>query len=509
MVHEEEVSAQKWGLRVSGNSLNESAMARVVVLGAGIAGHTCAAFLKKKLGKAHEVVVVTPNRYYQWIPSNIWVGVGRMSIDDVRFEHKKVYDRWGIILKLAKAVEIHPEGDIDGGRAYVTIEYTDDAHRGQREKVEYDYLVNATGPKLNFEATEGLGPDKNTFSVCTYGHAAHAWEHLQENISKMKAGHRQRFLIGTGHAMATCQGAAFEYILNIAHEISKLGLSDKARITWISNEYELGDFGMAGAFINRGGYYTPTKVFTESLLAEYGINWIKRAGVYKVEPGRAYYETLDGREMVQEFDFAMLIPSFSGAGLTAFDKNGADITGDLFLPNKFMKVDADYTQKPFEDWAAEDWPTIYQNPLYKNIYAPGIAFAPPHPISKPMASPSGRQIFPTPPRTGMPSGVMGKIVALNIAEKIQGRDEHRHRASMSRMGAACIVSAGFGSFDGLGASMTLFPVVPDWEKYPDWGRDMNYSVGEAGLAGHWLKVILHYLFFHKAKGYPFWWLIPE
>jgi len=57
--------------------------------------------------------------------------------------------------------------------------------------------------------------------------------------------------------------------------------------------------------------------------------------------------------------------------------------------------------------------------------------------------------------------------------------------------------------------MTVFPIVPDWEKYPEWGRDMTYSVGEAGLAGHWLKFLLHYLFFHKAKGYPFWWLIPE
>lgn len=484
-------------------------MAKVVVLGAGVAGHTCAAFLKKKLGKHHEVVVVTPNSYYQWIPSNIWVGVGRMTIDDVRFKLKKVYDRWGIVLKQAKAVEIHPEGDLEIQKGYVTIEYTDETRAGQREKVDYDYLVNATGPKLNFEATDGLGPDKNSFSVCTYSHAAHAWEHLQDSINRMKAGQKQRFLIGTGHAMSTCQGAAFEYILNIAHEINKLGLSDKAQITWLSNEYELGDFGMGGAFIHRGGYVTSTKVFTESILAEYGINWIKRAGIYSVEPGKAHYETLAGDDLTQEFDFAMLIPSFSGVGMTAFDKAGTDITDKLFAPNKFMKVDADYSGKPFEEWEAEDWPSIYQNPIYQNIYAPGIAFAPPHPISKPMKSPNGRQIFPTPPRTGMPAGVMGKIVALNIAEKIQGRQEHRHKASMSRMGAACIVSAGFGSFDGLGASMTLFPVVPDWKKYPEWGRDINYSLGEAGLAGHWLKFFLHYLFFHKAKGYPFWWLIPE
>ena len=272
-------------------------MAKVVVLGAGVAGHTAASFLKKKLGKHHEVVVVTPNSYYQWIPSNIWVGVGQMTIDDVRFELKKVYDRWGIVLKQAKAVEIHPEGDAEIHKGYVTIEYTDGVRNGQTEKVDYDYLVNATGPKLNFEATEGLGPDKNSFSVCTYGHAAHAWEHLQDNIKKMQAGHKQRILIGTGHAMATCQGAAFEYILNVAWEISKRGLSNMAQITWLSNEYELGDFGMAGAFINRGGYYTPTKVFTESIMAEYGINWIRRAGVHKVDPGKVYYETLDGEEL--------------------------------------------------------------------------------------------------------------------------------------------------------------------------------------------------------------------
>lgn len=485
-------------------------MAKVVVLGAGVSGHTCASFLKKKLGKQHEVVVVSPNSYYQWIPSNIWVGVGQMTIDDVRFKLKKVYDRWGIDYKQAKAVSIHPEGDASISKGYVTIEYTDEEYAGYTETVDYDYLVNATGPKLNFGATEGLGPDKNSLSVCTYSHAAHAWEELQKSIEKMKNGQKQRFLIGTGHAMATCQGAAFEYILNVAYEISRRGLSHMAELTWISNEYEVGDFGMGGAFIKRGGYITPTKVFTESLLAEYGIKWIRRAGVYKVEPGVAHYETLDGEMLSQEFDFAMLIPSFSGVGLTAFDKSGNDITDKMFLPNKFMKVDADYTAKPFGDWGANDWPTIYQTPMYSNIYAAGIAFAPPHPISKPMTSVNGRQIFPTPPRTGMPSGVIGKIIALNISEQIKGNHkEHHHKASMARMGAACIVSGGFGSFSGLGASMTVFPIVPDWEKYPEWGRDMTYSVGEAGLAGHWLKFILHYLFFHKAKGYPFWYLIPE
>lgn len=485
-------------------------MAKILVLGAGISGHTTAALLKKKLGKNHQVVVVSPSAYYQWVPSNIWVGVGKMNVDQVRFKLKKVYDRWGIDFKQAKATTLFPEGDADSVRPYVLIEYTDEANVGKTEKVDYDYLVNATGPKLNFAATEGLGPGKFTHSVCSYDHAASTWEALQVSLARMEKGEKLRFLIGTGHPTATCQGAAFEYALNVAHLIKEKGLQDKADITWISNEYELGDFGMGGAFVKRGGYVTPTKVFSESIFAEYGIKWITKAGVLKVEAGTAHYETLDGAFKTVDFDFAMLIPAFAGAGMKAFNKVGEDITAQMFLPSGFMKVDADYSGKSFEDWSIEDWPSKYQCPAYSNVFATGIAFAPPHQISKPLKSPNGTLITPAPPRTGMPSGVIGKVVALNIIEQIKtGKTEFKHLASMGKMGAACIVSAGFGLIKGNAATMTVFPIVPNWQKYPQWGRDIDYTVGEAGLAGHWMKLFLHYMFIHKAKGYPFWWLIPE
>ena len=483
---------------------------KVVILGAGISGHTAAAFLKKKLGLQHEVIVISPSQYYQWIPSNIWVGVGRMTVDQVRFKLSKVYNRWGIIFKQAKALSIHPEGNSEIKSGFVTIENTNDENRGKQEKVLYDFLVNATGPKLNFEATPGLGPEKNSLSVCSCDHASHTWEKLKESIDLMQSGKKQRFLIGTGHPKATCQGDAFEYALNLAFEFKRRKLSHMAEITWISNEYEVGDFGMGGAFIKRGGYITSTKVFTESVLAENNINWIKRAGVMKVEPGVAHYETLDGASDSIEFDFAMLIPAFAGQGLKAFNSAGEDISTKLFAPSGFMLVDADYSSKPFEEWRIKDWPERYQNPSYPNIYATGIAFAPPHSISKPMKSTNGTEIFPSPPRTGMPSGVIGKIVAENIAGIIKtGKSDHRHMASMGRMGAACVVSAGFSMTKGLGATMTVSPIVPDWEKYPEWGRDINSTVGEIGLAGHWIKLFLHYMFLHKAKGYPFWWLLPE
>lgn len=485
-------------------------MAHVVVLGAGIAGHTAASFLKKLLGKKHQVTVVSPGQYYQWIPSNIWVGVGRMSVNQVRFKLHKVYKKWHIDFKQGKAIAIHPEGNEYQSQPFVTIEYTQKEKSGTKEDIPYDYLVNATGPKLNFEATPGLGPKKYTASVCAYDHASHAWEALNSCFKKMEEGERQKILIGTGHPLATCQGAAFEYALNIAFELKRRKLSHMADITWITNEYELGDFGMGGAFIKRGGYITSTKIFAESVLTENNIQWIKRAGVTHIEPGLAHYETLRGEIKHETFDFAMLIPSFKGQEIKAFNKTGEDITATVFASNGFMKVDADYAHKPYEEWSVDDWPKTYQNPNYPNMYAVGIAFAPPHAISKPMLSTTGRAISPTPPRTGMPSGVMGKIVAQNIAHFIKKRATiHKHTANMGRMGAACIISAGFSMTKGLGATMTVSPIVPDWERYPQWGRDIKATVGEVGLAGHWIKLFLHYMFIHKAKGYPFWWLLPE
>ena len=116
-----------------------------------------------------------------------------------------------------------------------------------------------------------------------------------------------------------------------------------------------------------------------------------------------------------------------------------------------------------------------------------------------MKSKNGTPIFPTAPRTGMPSGVIGKIVAENVAESIQkGEISLKHKASMTRMGAACIVSAGYGLRHGSAATMTVFPIIPDYDRYPEWGRDIRFTAGEPGLAGHWIKLLLHFAFLYKA-----------
>ena len=485
-------------------------MARTVIMGAGVAGHTAALHLRRMVGKEHDVVVIAPNAKWNWIPSNIWVGVGQMDTKQVTFPLAPIYRRKGVEFHQALATELHPEGSADLPRPHVTVRYTDPARQGEIGRIEYDYLINATGPKLNFAATPGLGPDGNSWSVCTAGHAEEANRALQGVIGKLKRGEKQTLLIGMGNGTCTCQGAAFEYTFNVEHELRREGVRDNAEVIYITNESSLGDFGMDGMNFGHKGQVIPSQMFTESIFRERGVKAIMSAAVERVDEGTVAYELVDGTKGEQSFDFAMLLPPFRGVDLTAFDRDGNDITSEVFAPNGFMKVDADYTPKPYEEWKASDWPKTYQSVMYDNVWAAGIAFAPPHAMSRPHTTPHGTLIAPAPPRTGMPSGVIGRAVAQTIAGRIKhGAQGKVHTASMADMGAACIASAGKGWRTGTAAAMTVFPIVPDKDKYGDAGRDVKETYGEIGLSAHWMKVMLHYLFIYKAKARPFWYLIPE
>jgi sulfide:quinone oxidoreductase len=486
-------------------------MADVVVLGAGISGHTAALHLKRLLGRGggHTVTVVSPNSKWNWIPSNIWVGVGKMTKQDVVFPLAPVYARKGIDFRQAKAVAIRPQGDPDDPRGAVDIVYTSPERAGSEERLRYDYLVNATGPRLRFEATEGLGPDGHSLSVCTADHATEAAHRLDEVIERLRAGETQTLVVGMGHGTCTCEGAAFEYVFNVDHQLREAGVRDRARLIYLSNEANLGDFGVGGMTFEEQGFQTSSELWTASLFRERDVEPILGAHVEKVEAGLIRYETLDGEHHELAFDFAMLLPPFGGVPLTAYDREGNDITAELFNPAGFMKVDGDYTAKPYDEWRASDWPETYQVPGYDNVFAVGIAFAPPHQISQPRKSANGTVITPSPPRTGMPSGVMGKTVARTIVDRIKnGRSAPAHTASMAAMGAACVASAGAGMRSGSAASMTMLPVVPDYEKYPT-GRDLSGTSGELGLSGHWVKLMLHHLFLYKAKARFGWQFIPE
>lgn len=109
----------------------------------------------------------------------------------------------------------------------------------------------------------------------------------------------------------------------------------------------------------------------------------------------------------------------------------------------------------------------------------------------------------------MVSGIIGRIVALNVIDLVRGK-EPGHKERMTEMVAACIASMGDSLWDGAAATILIHPIVPDVMRYPDInGRDLSVSHMEMGLAGAWMKRVLHSTFIWKLKGNLGWKTIPE
>jgi sulfide:quinone oxidoreductase len=478
-------------------------VAKTVILGAGFSGQYAALVLADALkGKGkHEIIVVNPTTTFTYIPSLIWVGVGQMQVKKTQIPLKPVYKRVGIQLVQGIATEVHPD------EQYVLVDPRDGETQGP-VRVDYDFLINATGPHLNFEATPGLGPENgHTFSICTPAHAEQTAKRYLQIVEEIKKGRRATFVVGTGHGTCTCQGAAFEFISLMHNDLKDRGLRDKVDLRWLSNEPALGDFGIDGFETQIVPITFTSQDLADALYRDYDITPKIRSHVTKVDEKTIYSEDYEGHESETPFDFAMLIPPFKGKAIRYLDKDGADLAGKLLNPAGFMKVDAVYG-KSYEDLDGPDWPKTYQNQVYKNIFAVGIAFAPPGFMSKPYISSKGTTIAPAIPRTGYTSELTGKAAALNVAEMIEGR-EPCHTASMAETAGMCIASLKNSLTRGSACTIGIYPIVRNRERFPETsGRDVKSATVELGLAGAWFKRVLHHAFLHKLAGRPLWKYIP-
>lgn len=473
--------------------------ARIVVLGAGFAGHTAALHLTRLLGRKADVTVVAPGNRFTWFPSLIWVGTGTMPAEECVFSLAPVYEKIGANYVDGRAREVDLEA------RSVTVETA----AGAPIEIAYDYLLNATGPYLNFEGTPGLGPaNGDTASVCSVEHALDARAKYLAIVRALERGERKRLVIGVGHPAATCEGAAFEYLMNVDHDLRRRGLRERAELVWLTNEPDLGDFGVDGIEAKKHGALVTGAALVRMLMDEAGIRTMLAAGVTGVRDGTIAYDQVGEEPGELAYDFAMLIPQFRGIPIRYVGREGADVTERMTLPNGFMRVDADYAPKGYEEYRAADWPALYRSPLYPDVYAAGIAFAPPHPMSRARKTARGLTVVASAPRTGMASGIMGRTVAENIADQVEGR-EPSHRAPMSEMPAACIASMGMSPLTGSAASIIMVPVARDYARYPDHGRDLSLCELDVGLGGAWTKRLLHSAFLWKLQAKPGWQLIPE
>ncbi len=401
-------------------------MAHIVVLGAGTGGMPAAYELRAALGKEHRITVVNAKEYFQFVPSNPWIGVGWRKREDITFPIRPYLERKGIEFIASPVTRI----DADNS----TLEL------GSGEKIDYDYLLITTGPKLAFEEVEGIGPvDGYTQSICTVDHAETAYENylkLVENPGPVIVGAVQG---------ASCFGPAYEYAFILDADLRKRKIRDKVPMTYVTSEPYVGHLGLGGVGDSKG--------MMESELRNRHINWITNAKVTKVEDGKMFVaeHNAEGeviKEHELEFNYSMMLPAFKGVDPVAAVEG-------LCNPRGFVIVDE-----------------YQRSPKYKNIYSAGVCIAIPPVEATPV--PTGT------PKTGYMIESMVTAIVHNIEEELAGK-EPTHTGTWN---AICLADMG-----DTGAAFVALPQIPP--------RNVNWF--KKGKWVHVAKVAFEKYFMRKMK----------
>lgn len=400
-------------------------MAKIVILGAGLGGLIAAYEIRKTLAKKHRVAIINETDYYQFQPSNPWVIVGWRDRKDITVDLAKPLKKRDIQLITGKAEKVLPADRC--------------VRMPNGDRVEYDYLVIATGPELAFDEIAGLGPNGHTQSVCHIDHAEQGFSAFDEFCK-----HPGPIVIGAAQE-ASCFGPAYETAMIIETELRKRKIRDQVPMTFITPEPYVGHLGLDGV--------GDTKGLLESEMRERHIKWITNARIVKAESDFVDVEELNADGSVARTHhlpakFSMLMPPFKGVEAVR------DVEG-LVNPKGFVLTDE-----------------FQRNPAWPEIFGIGVCIAIP---------PLGQTPVPVGvPKTGFMIESMVEATARNIRQLIDG-EAPTHKASWN---AICLADFGDG-----GVAFVAQPQIPP--------RNVNWSA--SGSWVHMAKAGFEKYFLHKLR----------
>jgi sulfide:quinone oxidoreductase len=400
-------------------------MAHIVILGAGLGGMPMAYEMRELARPEDKVTVISDKATFHFVPSNPWVAVNWRVREDIEFPAARYLERKRIGFIPFGAKRVHPAAN--------EVELVD----GQR--IGYDFLVIATGPKLAFDEVEGLGPQGHTQSICHVDHAetaAKAWKEFVNNPGPIVVGAVQG---------ASCYGPAYEFALIMDTDLRKRKIRDKVPMTFVTAEPYIGHLGLGGV--------GDSKTLLESAMRERNIKWICNAKTTKVEAGKAFvteYDDMGKEKRTHElpFKYSMMLPAFKGIDAVI------GIEG-LTNPRGFILIDQHQ-----------------RNPRFPNIYSVGVCVAIPPVEQTPV--PTGA------PKTGYMIESMVNATAHNIREVLDGK-QPSHVATWN---AVCLAD-----FGDNGAIFVALPQIPP--------RNVNWFA--QGKWVHLAKVAFEKYFLRKMK----------
>lgn len=405
-------------------------MAHIVFLGAGIGGMPAAYELREMLSAEHKITVVNNVDYFQFVPSNPWVAVGWRDRDGVTLPIAPYLERKKINFIGQAATHIDAEGNS------LTL--------ADGQKVAYDYLVIATGPKLAFDEVPGAGPVKSggggfTHSICHIDHALDFNADYQEFLKNPGP-----IVVGAMPG-ASCFGPAYEFAMILDTDLRRRKLRNKVPITFVTSEPYIGHLGLGGV--------GDSKSMLESELRGRDMKWIINAKTTKVEEGKMSVTELDAqgatvKEHDVAFKMAMMLPAFKGVDAVAAVPN-------LCNPRGMVLIDGNQRSK-----------------AYKNIFSAGVCVAIPPVEATPVATGT--------PKTGYMIESMMTAICHNIADELAGRPA----TAKATWNAVCLADMG-----DTGAAFVALPQIPP--------RNVNWF--KKGKWVHLAKVAYEKYFIRKLK----------
>jgi sulfide:quinone oxidoreductase len=384
-------------------------MARIAVIGAGLGGMSAAYELRATLGKAHDITVIGNGPRFSFTPSNPWLAVGWRNAGQTTLDAGVHLRKHGI------AFREQPVERIDAAANRLLL--------AGGETLEYDYLLICTGPKLDFAAVKGAGPDGgHSQSICTSGHAEHALVAYQAFLKNPGP-----IVVGAVQG-ASCFGPAYEFAFILDADLRKRKLRDRVPMTLVTSEPYVGHLGLGGVGDSKG--------LMESELRKRHIGWITNARVLEVTAEEIVVEEMDDAGKPRgtrrlPHKFSMLLPAFAGVDAVA------GVEG-LCNPRGFVLADRHQ-----------------RSTRYRNIFAAGVcvAIAPPE---------------PTPVPTGVPkTGFMIESMVTTIVRNIEAELAGKPADFEGTWNAVCLADMG-----DTGAAFVALPQIPPrnvtWAKVGRW-----------------------------------------
>jgi len=233
------------GLLVGATSIQASeeeivkteAKGKILIVGGGLAGMSTAARLTLKLTNP-DITVVEPEKLsVSYQPGQTLVGAGIWDEDDLTYNRDDFVPD-GVKLIEDKVIAFNPQ------KNYVTT--------ATGKKLEYDYMILATGLQLDFERIKGIedagraysaGDNSklikalgdNICSVYTAEGATKTWEIMQKHIANAKSGKKTKFVFTHPNTPIKCGGAPKKIMFLANARLKEADARDNAELVFYTN----------------------------------------------------------------------------------------------------------------------------------------------------------------------------------------------------------------------------------------------------------------------------------